>query len=99
MPAAAQTVTIAATGKCSGTPANCGTSGNRNGDLDTTWPGLQVDEGDTLTFTSTISPDITTTNGFLLIEWRVSGSARNTADLRRTDGLTWSPSTAIIAAR
>ena len=51
MPATAQTVTVSASGNCAGTSANCGTTGNRNGDRDTTWPGLQVDEGDVVTFT------------------------------------------------
>ena len=37
-PAAAQTVTISASGNCGGTPANCGTPGNRNGDRDTHLP-------------------------------------------------------------
>ena len=37
-PAAAQTLTITATGNCGGTPANCATPGNRNGDRDTHLP-------------------------------------------------------------
>ena len=56
MPVAAQTLTIAVSGNCGGTPANCGTSDNRDGDRDTTWPGLQVDEGDTVTFRMEVSP-------------------------------------------
>ena len=91
MPVAAQTVTIAASGNCAGTPANCGTGGDR----DTSWPGLQVDEGDTVTFTSTISPAIATT-GNLLIDWRSSGSALNTADLRKTDGSQYSANDVFI---
>ena len=50
-PAAAQTITISATGNCAGTPANCGAGGNRNGDRDTAWPGRQVGEGDIVAFT------------------------------------------------
>ena len=94
-PAAAQTVTIAATGNCAGTPANCGTSDNRNGDRDTTWPGLQVDEGDILTFTSTIAPAITNP-GNLLVEWRLSGSAQNISDLRRSNGLAYAAASDVI---
>ena len=56
MPVAAQTLTIAVSGNCGGIPANCGTSDNRDGDRDTTWPGLQVDEGDTVTFRMEVSP-------------------------------------------
>ena len=37
-PAAARTVTIAASGNCGGTPANCGTPGNRNSNRDTHLP-------------------------------------------------------------
>ena len=94
-PASAQTVTIAATGNCAGTPANCGTSDNRNGDRDTTWPGLQVDEGDILTFTSTIAPAITNP-GNLLVEWRLSGSAQNISDLRRSNGLAYAAASDVI---
>ena len=89
-PAAAQTATISASGNCGGTPANCGTSGDR----DTTWPGLQVDEGDILTFTSTVSPAVT--DGLVLVDWRLSGNARNTDDLRRSNGNPLSPSHDII---
>ena len=39
LPAAAQTVSLSASGNC------CGTASNRDGDRDTIWPGLQVDEG------------------------------------------------------
>ncbi len=78
-PAAAQTVTIAATGNCAGTPANCGTSGNRNGDRDTAWPGLQVDEGDTITFTATLS-GVTGTFSVNVTQ-SGSGDAWNTSDL------------------
>ena len=98
MPAAAQTVTISASGNCAGTPANCGTSSNRNGDRDTTWPGLQVDEGDILTFTSAIAPAITNP-GNLLLEWRLSGSAQNGNDLRRSNGLPHSASSDVITGR
>lgn len=48
-PAAVQTMTISASG-------NFGTSGNRNGDRETSWPRLQVDEGDTVTFRAEINP-------------------------------------------
>ena len=51
LPAAAQTVTISASGNCAGTPANCGTGGDR----DTDWDGLQVDEGDEITFVMNIT--------------------------------------------
>ena len=84
-------VTIAATGNCGGTPANCGTGGDR----DTTWPGLQVDEGDTVTFTSTISPTITTA-GSLLVSWRSSGSALTVADLRRPNGTAYAANNVFI---
>ena len=57
-PAAAQTVIISATGNCGGTPANCGTPTNRNGDRDTTWPDLQVDEGDTVSFYLILSQNV-----------------------------------------
>ena len=97
-PSAAQTVTISASGNCAGTPANCGTSSNRNGDRDTTWPGLQVDEGDILTFTSAIAPAITNP-GNLLLEWRLSGSAQNGNDLRRSNGLPHSASSDVITGR
>ena len=46
-PAAAQTISLSRSSDCGGTTANCGTDGDR----DTTWPGLQVDEGDTLRIT------------------------------------------------
>ena len=84
-------VTIAATGNCGGTPANCGTGGDR----DTTWPGLQVDEGDTVTFASTISPTITTA-GSLLVSWRSSGSALTVADLRRPNGTAYAANNVFI---
>ena len=76
-PAAAQTLTISATGNCGGTPANCGASGNRNGDRDTNWPGLQVDEGDTVTFTAVASP----ASGQLYFRFSLIGSAANLTDL------------------
>ena len=84
-PAAAQTVTIAATGNCAGTPANCGTSGNRNGDRDTTWPGLQVDEGDQLIFTVSIDALTNPTDavGFAVT---FSGSAYTSSDLSVNSG-------------
>ena len=78
-PVAAQTVTIAATGNCGGTPANCGTSGDR----DTTWPGLQVDEGDTLRFRAHASTSVTT--GAVVVSFAVSGSATD-SDVRNTVG-------------
>ena len=76
-PAAAQTLTISATGNCGGTPANCGTPGNRNGDRDTTWPGLQVDEGDAVTFTATANP----ANGVPTFRYSLAGAAANLTDL------------------
>ena len=76
-PAVAQTLAISATANCGGTPANCGTSDNRNGDRDTTWPGLQVDEGDTVTFTATASP----ASGVYTFQFSLVGTAANTTDL------------------
>ena len=76
-PATAQTLSISATANCGGTPANCGTSDNRNGDRDTTWPGLQVDEGDTVTFTATASP----ASGSLIVQYSLTGTAANPTDL------------------
>ncbi len=86
-PAAAQTLTITASGDCAGTPANCGTSGNRNGDRDTTWPGLQVDEGDTVTFRIEKSP----ASGLYTFQFSLIGTAANVTDLgqiRRTGATT-----------
>ena len=73
-PAAAQTLTISATGN--------------NGDRDTTWPGLQVDEGDTVTFTMTTNnlPVGHSGVGYANSSW--SGTAYNTADLRNQQGRT-----------
>ena len=74
---------MSASGNCAGTPANCGTSGNRNGDRDTTWPGLQVDEGDTVTFRIEVSP----ASGLRYFRYSLIGSAANLTDLgqlRRT---------------
>ena len=76
-PAIAQTLTISATANCGCTLANCGTSDNRNGDRDTTWPGLQVDEGDTVTFTVTASP----ASGLLNLQYSLVGTAANLTDL------------------
>ena len=82
-PAAAQTVSISASGNCGGTPANCGTPDNRNGDRDTTWPGLQVNEGDTVTFS--VSNDVGHPSypnpGFSAANLSRSGTAFNSADL------------------
>ena len=75
-PAAAQTVTISASGDCGGTAANCGISSNRNGDRDTSWPGLQVDEGDTITFRVELSG-----SGVTRFEFSLNGSAANLTDL------------------
>ena len=68
-PAAAQTVTISAFGNCGGTPANCGTGGDR----DTTWPGLQVNEGDTIWFRN--YPSTSVTAGAVVVSNTASGSA------------------------
>ena len=81
MPAAAQTVTIAATGNCAGTPANCGAGGDR----DTSWPGLQVDEGDIITFTMTLN-GLTASSGAVGFTMTASGTAYNTGDLRDASG-------------
>ena len=89
-PAAAQTVTVSATGNCGGIPANCGTGGDR----DTSWPGLQVDEGDLVTFSQTVSPVIT--SGVLGVNYSLSGSARNTADLREPNGNAFASNHAVI---
>ena len=85
-PAAAQTVTISASGNCGGTPANCGTASNRNGDRDTTWPGLQVDEGDTITFIVTLNDP--PSSGLVVIRLNRSGAAFTLADLRSSTGAT-----------
>ena len=82
-PAAAQTLTISVAGNCAGAPANCGTSGNRNGDRDTTWPGLQVDEGDTVTFTYSLN-GVTASTGTVSFDLRASGTAYNVNDMRTT---------------
>ena len=75
------TVTISAEGNCGGTPANCGTSGNRNGDRDTTWPGLQVDEGDLLSFKVNGSSPVPASS-FVQATVSASGTAWTIADLR-----------------
>ena len=77
------TVTPSASGNCDGTAANCGTAENRNGDRDTSWPGLQVDEGDVITFRVMFNPELSVT-GFLgaTIMGNISGEAANTNDLR-----------------
>ena len=85
-PAAAQDFTISVTGNCGGTPANCGTPGNRNGDRDTTWPGLQVNEGDIIEFTVQANNVPMGATGFWLVNLATSGSAWNTNDLRLADG-------------
>ncbi len=72
-PAEAQTLTISASGDCAGTPANCGTSGDR----DTTWPGLQVDEGDTVTFRMEVSP----ASGSPRFTFSLIGTGATSADL------------------
>ena len=82
---AAQTFTFSAAGDCGGTAANCGRPGNRDGDRDTTWPGLQVDEGDLVTF----SWETTTVSGsteFIRIRTTRTGSAFNNDDLRNSLG-------------
>ena len=53
---------------------------NRNGDRDTTWPGLQVDEGDIVTFTIRLSAPPST--GTLGLTINRGGSAFNLSDLR-----------------
>ena len=58
LPAAAQTVSLSASGNCAGTPANCGTPSNRNGDRDPARPGLQVDEGDIITISLLLSQNL-----------------------------------------
>ena len=84
-PAGAQTVTIAASGNCGGTPANCGTASNRNGDRDTTWPGLQVDEGDELTFTVSLDR-LTNPTDIVVSSVAFSGSAYTSSDLSVSSG-------------
>ena len=86
MPAAAQDFTISATGNCAGTPAHCGTSGNRNGDRDTSWPDLQLDEGDVLTFTVQANNVPSGATGQWLAVVDASGGAYNTSDLRLSNG-------------
>ena len=80
---AAQTVTVSAIGNCGGTQANCGTASNRNGDRDTTWPGLQVDEGDTIWFRN--HPSTSVTAGHIVVSNAASGSA-TTNDIRNAIG-------------
>ena len=81
-PAAAQDFTISVTGNCGGTPANCGTPSNRNGDRDTTWPGLQVNEGDIFEFTVQANNVPPGAAGSWVVVMDASGSAWNTSDLR-----------------
>ena len=80
---AAQTVTVSAIGNCGGTQANCGTASNRNGDRDTTWPGLQVDEGDTIWFRNHQSTSVTA--GHIVVSNAASGSA-TANDIRNAIG-------------
>ena len=86
MPAAALDFTISASGNCGGTPTNCGTPGNRNGDRDTTWPGLQVDEGDQLTFAVQANNVPSGSSGTWGVNTNISGSAWNTSDLTLQSG-------------
>ena len=88
LPAQAQTVSLSASGNCAGTPANCGTAGDRNGDRDPARPGLQVDEGDTVTFIIQANNIPTGATGNVAINTIWSGSAYNTADLRDSLGRT-----------
>ena len=87
MPAAAQTftVTLSASGDCAGTPTICGTSSDRNGDRDTTWPGLQVDEGDIITATTSVIPAVSGSHN-VVGNIAISGSAHNRDDLRAPSG-------------
>ena len=80
-PAAAQTVTVSASGNCGGTATNCGTADKRDGDRDTTWPGLQVDEGDRITFTVSAGSGNT-----VVFRGTLSGSAYNSNDLTIVSG-------------
>ena len=83
-PAAAQTavtVTMFAEGNCGGNPANCGTSGDR----DTTWPGLQIDEGDRLTLGLRGSPPVPAAS-LIQATFGASGTAWTVADLRSNVG-------------
>ena len=48
------------------------TATNNNGDRDSTWPGLQVNEGDTVTIS--ITPSTTVTSGAVFYDSAVSGS-------------------------
>ena len=79
--AAAQTVTIAVTGNCGGTPANCGAGGDR----DTETAGLQVDEGDIFTFTYTLN-GLTASSGAVSVSVATTGTAHNVNDLRDGSG-------------
>ena len=83
--AAAQTITISASGNCGGTPANCGTADNRNGDRDTAWPGLQVDEGDVF-FLSVLFDQSIGVGKVLAFTYSVSGSAWLSLDLAFRSG-------------
>ena len=80
LPAAAQTLSLSASGNCGGTPANCGTDGDR--EADTRWPGLQVNEGDTVTFRVEASP----ASGQVSFQYSLIGSAANLTDLGQIQG-------------
>ena len=75
-PATGQTVTVSASGT----------------DRDGTWPGLQINEGDAVTFTFQVNNVPSGTMGTVLVNTAWSGTAYNTADLRTTGGATLSPS-------
>ena len=90
LPAAAQTLTAAVTGNCGGTPANCGTGGDR----DTTWPGLQVDEGDFFTISVLFDQSIGV-GKILAFTYSVSGSAWS-SDVTRRSGAVLSSSGTLL---
>ena len=87
--------TISASGNCGGTPANCGTGGDR----DTTWPGLQVDEGDQIDVAYRANNVPSGSTGIWGIRNTCSGNAWNTNDLtlRTGQGVTGSPQTFAVA--
>ena len=83
-PAAAQTVTVSASGN--------------NGDRDAVWPGLQIDEGDRVTFTFQLNDAPIGGTGNVNANTTWSGTAYNTADLRAPGGGTPTIATSFIVS-
>ena len=83
-PSAAQTITVSASGN--------------NGDRDGTWPGLQINEGDRVTFTFQLNDAPTGVIGNVNVNTTWSGTAHNTADLRAPGGGTPNIATSFIVS-